>query len=144
MNVGLPGTGIGGLFYLVSALCMPIMALVRKVKGDGAVRWRLVGSQLILATAIFIALALSWAFIDRAMAVTSKVASSFAPGMVAESNVDLGVAPTIITVVVLLVILGLIELAAAIFASQGPTDSKAASRGTIRHRARYEESRSEL
>jgi hypothetical protein len=33
MTAGLPGTGIGGLFYLVSALLMPFVTLVRAVRG---------------------------------------------------------------------------------------------------------------
>jgi tetratricopeptide (TPR) repeat protein len=33
MTVGLPGSGIGGLFYLASALWMPIHALVRRARG---------------------------------------------------------------------------------------------------------------
>lgn len=33
MTVGLPGTGIGGLFYLLSGLLMPIHALYRRLRG---------------------------------------------------------------------------------------------------------------
>jgi hypothetical protein len=33
MTAGLPGTGIGGLFYLVSALLMPFVTLVRALRG---------------------------------------------------------------------------------------------------------------
>ena len=33
MTAGLPGTGIGGLFYLVCALLMPFVTLVRAVRG---------------------------------------------------------------------------------------------------------------
>jgi hypothetical protein len=36
MNVGLPGSGIGGAFYLLSALCMPIVALVRQLRSRPA------------------------------------------------------------------------------------------------------------
>jgi hypothetical protein len=33
MTAGLPGTGIGGLFYLVSALLMPFVTLFRAMRG---------------------------------------------------------------------------------------------------------------
>jgi len=45
MNVGLPGTGIGGLFYLLSALCMPFSG---RVSG----RWRVVARQTAMAVGI--------------------------------------------------------------------------------------------
>jgi len=46
MNVGLPGTGIGGVFYLLSALCMPVAELTRRT------RWRLVARQAAMAVGI--------------------------------------------------------------------------------------------
>ena len=49
MNVGLPGTGIGGMFYLLSALCMPLVEAVRSVRDRDWSRWRVVGRQLGLA-----------------------------------------------------------------------------------------------
>lgn len=35
MIVGIPGTGIGGLFYLMSALWLPVRGLFRRVRGVG-------------------------------------------------------------------------------------------------------------
>ena len=35
MSVGLPGSGIGGIFYLVSALYMPFDRAFRAIKGEG-------------------------------------------------------------------------------------------------------------
>ncbi len=40
MSVGLPGTGVGGLFYLVSALCMPFREAYRAAVGRSDVRSR--------------------------------------------------------------------------------------------------------
>ena len=50
MNVGLPGTGIGGMFYLLSALCMPLVGALRR---EGApTRWRVVRRQFLMALGI--------------------------------------------------------------------------------------------
>lgn len=41
MNAGLPGAGIGGLFYLASTMLLPARSLVRRVRGHAdAVTWR--------------------------------------------------------------------------------------------------------
>ena len=53
MNAGLPGTGIGGVFYLVSALLMPFLELFRTLRGEsGLERWVLVARQLLMAGTI--------------------------------------------------------------------------------------------
>jgi tetratricopeptide (TPR) repeat protein len=59
MTVGLPGTGIGGLFYLLSAAAMPLREVYRRLRG-GAARggWRVVLGQTGIAVGI---LASMWA-----------------------------------------------------------------------------------
>jgi hypothetical protein len=52
MNVGLPGTGIGGMFYLLSAVCMPLVEAAHGIRRGTANRWRLVGRELALAAGI--------------------------------------------------------------------------------------------
>jgi tetratricopeptide (TPR) repeat protein len=55
MTVGLPGTGIGGMFYLLSALAMPLREAVRRLRGVGSTaspRWRMVATQAALAGGI--------------------------------------------------------------------------------------------
>ena len=56
MNVGMPGTGIGGMFYLVSALATPLSEAYRRVRGGvtgaGTGGWRPVAGQTALAGAI--------------------------------------------------------------------------------------------
>jgi cytochrome c-type biogenesis protein CcmH/NrfG len=50
MTVGMPGTGIGGMFYMLSALCMPLRELSRRARGAGAPsRWRLALRQAAIA-----------------------------------------------------------------------------------------------
>ncbi len=62
MTPGLPGTGIGGLFYVLSALFMPFIALARcaRRRGQGA-PWRLIAGQWAMVMGILGALtAESW------------------------------------------------------------------------------------
>lgn len=41
MNAGLPGAGIGGLFYLASTLLLPARSLLRRLRGrSDTVTWR--------------------------------------------------------------------------------------------------------
>jgi hypothetical protein len=57
MTAGLPGTGIGGLFYLLLVFFMPLREAVRGLRGRGDVRrWRTIGAELALAGGILAAL----------------------------------------------------------------------------------------
>ena len=53
MTAGLPGVGIGGIFYLASALLMPVRSLVAVLRGRPAeARWPLALRQASLAAGI--------------------------------------------------------------------------------------------
>ncbi len=53
MTAGLPGTGIGGVFYLLSAILMPFFELVKTLRGQSSgARWILVIRQLAMASGI--------------------------------------------------------------------------------------------
>jgi hypothetical protein len=57
-NAGLPGTGLGGLFYLALAFWMPLAELPKTLRGQSSwARWRLVGTQVALACGIVAAVA---------------------------------------------------------------------------------------
>jgi hypothetical protein len=57
MTAGLPGTGIGGLFYLLLVLFMPLREAFRVVRGRGdSRRWRAILGLLALAVGILAAL----------------------------------------------------------------------------------------
>ena len=66
MTAGLPGVGIGGIFYLVSALLMPLRSLVAVLRGRAhEARWPIALRQAALAGGILGALwltglALGW------------------------------------------------------------------------------------
>src|SRR5262245_42286731 len=56
MNPGLPGTGIGGLFYIVVALCMPACEMLRRWQGDATRRGGLVARQFAIALGVVAAM----------------------------------------------------------------------------------------
>lgn len=62
-NAGLPGTGLGGLFYILLALVMPVVQLVRVARGRSLPgQWRQVASQFLLACGVLAALAATTVF----------------------------------------------------------------------------------
>jgi hypothetical protein len=57
MNVGLPGTGIGGLFYMISVLVMFGYEVVQTTRGrSSGARWRTVGAEMGILAGIFAAI----------------------------------------------------------------------------------------
>jgi len=49
MNVGLPGTGIGGAYYMLLVLFMPVRAARQVLRCGRPARWVLVARQSALA-----------------------------------------------------------------------------------------------
>lgn len=53
MTAGLPGAGIGGLFYLASTILLPVRTLVRRLRGqEEAVPWRAQAHSVLIALGI--------------------------------------------------------------------------------------------
>lgn len=66
MFAGLPGIGVGTLFYVLAGLVMPLVELTRLLSGDvSAARWRLAISQFCFAVSIVASVALA----DRVFAI---------------------------------------------------------------------------
>jgi hypothetical protein len=62
LNAGLPGTGLGGLFYILSALWMPVDAVYGRMRGHKAVPWPVILRQAGIALGVIAALWLTgWA-----------------------------------------------------------------------------------
>jgi hypothetical protein len=67
MVVGMPGTGLGGIVYLLLALFMPLRELARRAAGlPGRRRWRVAWSQAALSVAVIVTL-LAEAWLIRAL-----------------------------------------------------------------------------
>lgn len=78
MNVGLPGTGIGGIFYLASTFLMVIVEIILTLKGKSdLVRWRFVLGQLGIGTGIIFGMFVAGWIIELLFYLTHSVASSY-------------------------------------------------------------------
>ena len=87
MNAGLPGTGIGGIFYLASALAMPFREAYRRVRGrsPGGGNWRVVAAQLAIASGILGAMWVTGWLLGLALAAARPITAlgtSLPPGNV--------------------------------------------------------------
>jgi hypothetical protein len=70
MKVGLPGVGIGGVYYILLVAWMPIRELWLAWHGrSSARRWRLIAFQTALAAAIVAGLAMEWWTFTRLPAI---------------------------------------------------------------------------
>lgn len=55
MSAGLPGLGLGGLFFILSALAGPLVEAGRTVRGrSSAAAWRQVGRQFAIAVVMIV------------------------------------------------------------------------------------------
>lgn len=86
MSVGLPGSGIGGVFYLLSALLMPIDGALRSVRQRTLPRPQLIMRQATLALGILIALLVTGWAIEWLVVSASTSARAFAAGSVLSSH----------------------------------------------------------
>lgn len=101
MNVGLPGTGLGGIFYLVGALVMPLVELSRFLVGQGdRERLKLAVEQGTIALGMVAALVLTFWLIDTVSAHV-RMARSEGEGTVAMVNLTGHTRPIVVTLIVL-------------------------------------------
>ena len=75
MSVGLPGSGIGGVFYLLSALWMPVHGAHGSMRGK-RFRVRVIAGQSIMAALILAALWGTGAVIDMLISAPNVAAAA--------------------------------------------------------------------
>src|SRR6266566_6590087 len=74
MTVGVPGTGIGGMFYLVSALAMPLRQAYRWARRRPSFAgWRVVAGQTVMAAAILAAIWATGWLVGIAITASSRL-----------------------------------------------------------------------
>ena len=107
MNIGLPGTGLGGLFYLATAMLMPVFEVYRTLQGRSSVRrWQGVLVQTALAGGIVGGLwATAWC-LNLAYPSSTQIGFRLA---VAKATRYLGVTPTLVTTLTLGTLLLIVE-----------------------------------
>jgi hypothetical protein len=77
MKVGLPGVGIGGVFYILLVAMMPLRELSLTLRGQSnPQRWRRVGLQTSLAVLILLALGAEWWALARLPDLFSQAAQT--------------------------------------------------------------------
>lgn len=83
MTAGLPGTGLGGLFYLILSLLMPLRELYLTARGRSSrARWRFVLTQLAIALGIIAAMVASATLAVR-VASADRAAGTLGPDVLA-------------------------------------------------------------
>jgi len=85
VTVGLPGTGIGGIFYLASALVMPFREVYRWLRGRPAGDWRVVTGQLAITGGILGGMWVTGRLLGLALAAARPIGT--AGGALPPSNV---------------------------------------------------------
>jgi len=107
MNPGLPGAGIGGLFYILSALWMPICELWRRRQGHAPGRWPLVARQFGIAVGIIVAMSGAFWALDTVLML--KQVAAHAAGQM-HAMWTLRVSALVVTSGVLATVLGTVHV----------------------------------
>jgi hypothetical protein len=115
MSVGLPGTGVGGLFYLLCALAMPLRELARAVRGRGCPRSRHAAArQGVMAAGVAGGIWFAGWLIGRWLghSPAAREAIYGIRDLPADSSSVVKVASVLIASATLVLVLGAVELAA--------------------------------
>ncbi|MEO5589433.1 MAG: hypothetical protein ABIS03_07590, partial [Gemmatimonadaceae bacterium] len=128
MTVGLPGAGIGGMFYLLSALAMPIHALaeaalcaagLRKPEARRSPPWSLVWRQFLIAVAIIAGLWLTgWALATLLIANPRSLGASRMTEIGHRLPNVLKTAAIVVSILTLLIVLITVQLARLVVAAE--------------------------
>lgn len=107
MNIGLPGAGVGGLYYLACTAFMPIKeCLITLTRPDHEFRARLVFTQLSIASGIILGLILMYLLINNIFGIEQ----SFLAQLDSNDFVFYSLLPILISSTLLLIILGIVEI----------------------------------
>ena len=88
MTAGVPGTGLGGLFYILAALLLPFRCLIRSVRRQ-RVNWREAFKLTALALGVFLGIWLTGLFLGiilAPMAMSLEAAAGVSVEMRARSE----------------------------------------------------------
>ncbi|MBQ0718646.1 MAG: hypothetical protein KBT88_00435 [Gammaproteobacteria bacterium] len=120
MNIGLPGAGIGGLYYLLCTSLMPFKELFLTLTvAEHKFRYRLVFTQVSIAVGIVIGLVAMYQVASNVLGLDLSLAA----GMDGESQLFYATLPVLISLGLLLLILMLVEVAAFFQKRKAPARS---------------------
>ena len=108
MIAGLPGTGIGGIFYLLSVACMPFRELAMLVRGKSSLkRWKMILKYWCMSWGIIIGFwFMGWLLALRIPSRNLKHQTS----ITAPSHNILHMQPILISLAALLYVLVVVEI----------------------------------
>lgn len=117
MSVGLPGTGVGGLFYLLSALLMPFREAYRAAAGKSNPRSRrVVLRQSLIALGVLAGIWLAGWLIGLLLGHVPVVAGAInaVPGYAGRSSNILKTASFVLAFATLAAVVGAVEILGAV------------------------------
>jgi hypothetical protein len=131
MFAGLPGIGVGTLFYVITALVMPLVELTRLLRGEvSAARWRLVLTQFCFGVSVVLSVAvadrvLSIALRDRSI-TNVNVARVVNDAFAARAPESIWAAPIMASALLLIAVLATMEMLRLLMPLKRPALEKAA------------------
>jgi len=100
MSVGLPGLGLGGLFFILSALLAPLVELTRLLRGRSSLAaWRHVGRQFAIAVTMIAAVDLALRLVYAALELTTVAEPPDASGLTVLPLVPIAITATLLATV---------------------------------------------
>lgn len=121
MAAGLPGAGIGGLFFVLSAYFMVIVEIQRTVRGRSSwVRWRVVLRNVSIASAMVAAVtAVVW-LVHRLAYPAPSGSAEAGKGSGSTTGALLPFSPVLVTLALLGVVLGAAYVLRLVFGRKRP------------------------
>lgn len=106
MIAGLPGTGIGGLFYMLIALWMPVNEVIDIIRGRANPKnMQLVKTHILLTSGILIAvIATGWLAGCLAIIILFSIPGASTPGASTQVENFLQIAPIILSFLTLIAV----------------------------------------
>lgn len=111
MTAGLPGAGIGGLFYLAGALLMPVRELAAWARGTRRPRLGLAAGQFSIAVAVILSIHVTGRLLGALIAATAAGGAAAETASNATAPSALGTATILLSLGTLVAVLVAVQIA---------------------------------
>ena len=102
MSAGLPGIGLGGLFFIISALLAPLVEIVRTLRGTSSLEaWIGVARNFSLAVVMIVAIELTLRLAQVAISGAGAEQAGEGAGAIAMPLVPVGITAALLMAVLL-------------------------------------------
>ena len=121
MTAGVPGIALAGIFYLLCALTMPVVEVVRTLRGTSSLaRWSVVWRQASLALVMIAGIQVMFRTLNALISGSPTQPAGLAEPALARVAPFAGSRPFLATAAIFLVTLTLVELARFVVPSRAP------------------------